>query len=168
MRKTLPTGISNDAMGSVPKHPFFQRVIENLERYSRNWQIPYVTVMYSTGPLFLSVIWKEYLSNVKNEESRVRVLMPEEYSSRPQSFFGVYKGSSWHRNDAKAIFWMGQHWMLVTAACFLFAVALYTAGFFCYRRLSRSSEYGSHKAHNSQSGFWPWSRNGYKILKHEV
>lgn len=66
-------------MGSVPQHPFFLRVIQSLQSYSRNWQVPYVTVMYSTGPLFLSVIWKEYMAEVKgDEEKRVRILMPEE------------------------------------------------------------------------------------------
>ena len=47
-------------MGSVPHHPFFTLVIESLITYNRNWKLPYITVMYSTGPLFLSVIWQEY------------------------------------------------------------------------------------------------------------
>merc|ERR1711939_575072 len=45
-RRTLPTGISNDAMGSVPQHPFFLHVIERLASYNRNWFMPYITVMY--------------------------------------------------------------------------------------------------------------------------
>ena len=47
-------------MGAVPHHPFFTLVIESLIPYDRNWRFPYITVMYSTGPLFLSVIWQEY------------------------------------------------------------------------------------------------------------
>lgn len=78
LRKTTPTGISNDAMGSIPQHPFFLRVIENLQPYNRRWPLPYVTVMYSTGPMFLSVIWKEYIRWGTTEEGRVRVLMPAE------------------------------------------------------------------------------------------
>ncbi|KAF8245096.1 hypothetical protein K440DRAFT_587551, partial [Wilcoxina mikolae CBS 423.85] len=167
LRKTVPTGISNDAMGSVPKHPFFLRVIDNLQKYNRNWQIPYVTVMYNTGPLFLSVVWKEYLRSVTTEETRVRILMPDEYGDKPWRFFGVYKGNSWHRNDAKAIFWMGQHWMLVTFLGFALAGSLYTCGFLIYRRLHlRNTNYN---ARTSSSGFWPWNRNGYKrLVKHEV
>jgi mannosyltransferase OCH1-like enzyme len=78
VRRTVPTGISNDAMGSVPQHPFFLRVIESLQLYNRNWRVPYITVMYGTGPLFLSVIWKEYIRWGTTEEGRVRVLMPDE------------------------------------------------------------------------------------------
>lgn len=79
VRKTKPTGISNDAMGSAPQHPFFLQVIESLQSYNRNWRVPYITVMYSTGPLFLSVIWKEYIRWGTSEEGRVRILMPDEY-----------------------------------------------------------------------------------------
>jgi len=66
-------------MGSAPQHPFFLQVIESLQSYNRNWRVPYITVMYSTGPLFLSVIWKEYIRWGTSEEGRVRILMPDEY-----------------------------------------------------------------------------------------
>ncbi|KAA8572639.1 hypothetical protein EYC84_003238 [Monilinia fructicola] len=42
--------------------------------------MPYITVMYSTGPLFLSVLWIEYMRTVTDEAGRVRNLMPDEYS----------------------------------------------------------------------------------------
>jgi mannosyltransferase OCH1-like enzyme len=58
VRKTVPTGVSNDVMGSVPHHPFFKLVQEKLKSYDRSWVLPYITVMASTGPLFLSVIWR--------------------------------------------------------------------------------------------------------------
>lgn len=125
LRKTVPTGISNDAMGSLPHHPFFQRVVDSLKSYNRNWQVPYVTVMYSTGPLFLSVIWKEYMPTVQRPEDRIRVLMPGEYNQKPWGFFSVYKGSSWHRDDAKTIFWMGQHWFFLTCVGVVVAVSAY-------------------------------------------
>ena len=79
VRRTMPTGISNDAMGAIPQHPFFHRVIESLQSYDKSWVLPYITVMYSTGPLFLSVIWKEYMLDAPATESaRVRILMPDE------------------------------------------------------------------------------------------
>src|SRR5256885_10143363 len=43
LRRTIPTGISNDAMGAVPRHPFFIKVIDSLPDYSRNWVLPYIT-----------------------------------------------------------------------------------------------------------------------------
>lgn len=113
-------------MGSIPAHPFFLLVIESLKKYDKNWKLPYVTVMYSTGPLFLSVIWKKFMASGKNVGDslgggRVRVLMQDEYNRHPWSFFSHHKGSSWHGKDARFVFWLGGHWMLITVAGFLLA-----------------------------------------------
>ncbi|KAJ5831762.1 hypothetical protein N7474_000073 [Penicillium riverlandense] len=129
VRRTVPTGISNDAMGSVPQHPFFLRVIELLQQYDRQWFLPYITVMYSTGPLFLSVIWKEYMQEHPSEMSRVRILMQDEYNKCSWSFFAYHTGNSWHGKDAHFIFWMGQHWMFLTFCGFLLAAVV---GFFLF------------------------------------
>lgn len=109
VRRTAPTGISNDAMGSVPQHPFFLRVIELLQQYDRHWLLPYITVMYSTGPLFLSVIWKEYMRDRPSEAGRVRILMQDEYNKFSWSFFTHHRGNSWHGKDAHLIFWVSDH-----------------------------------------------------------
>lgn len=110
VRRTIPTGISNDAMGSVPKHPFFLMVIDALPKYDRSWFLPYITVMGSTGPLFLSIIWRHYNGGLTGrempDEYRVRVLFPDEYKGHSWSFFNVVKGNSWHRGDVKVIFWV--------------------------------------------------------------
>ena len=121
VRRTVPTGISNDAMGAMPQHPFFLRVIESLQPYNRNWGMPYITVMYSTGPLFLSVIWKEYIRGTRPPSDHVRILMPDEYSKAAWGFFKIVKGSSWHGKDAQTIFWMGKHWLLLTVTGFAIA-----------------------------------------------
>ncbi|KAJ5217079.1 nucleotide-diphospho-sugar transferase [Penicillium chermesinum] len=114
LRRTMPTGISNDVMGSVPQHPFFLRVIKVLQQYDHQWGLPYITIMYSTGPLFLSVLWKEYIQDSPSDMSRIRILMPEEYQKYTWSFFTHHTGNSWHGKDARLIFWMGQHWQFLT------------------------------------------------------
>lgn len=121
VRRTAPTGISNDAMGSVPQHPFFLRTIEVLQQYDRHWILPYITVMYSTGPLFLSVVWKEYMRDGPSDAGRVRILMQDEYNRFSWSFFTHHRGNSWHGKDAHLIFWMGQHWLFLTVCGFLVA-----------------------------------------------
>lgn len=121
VRFTVPTGISNDAMGAVKQHPFFIRVIESLQSYNRNWAMPYITVMYSTGPLFLSVVWKEYIAATRPLPEHVRILMPDEYKGHAWSFFNISKGSSWHGKDAQTIFWMGKHWLFLTVVGFAIA-----------------------------------------------
>lgn len=139
VRRTKPTGISNDAMGAVRQHPFFLRVMERLQSYDRRWILPYITIMYSTGPLFLSVIWKEWMGENSKQGAdwagRVRVLMTAEYSQHPWSFFKHYRGSSWHRSDAKLIFWMGRNWMLLTAVGFILAGMVGMALWWLYGRL---------------------------------
>lgn len=92
-------------MGSIPQHHFFLKVMESLQAYDRHWLLPYITVMYSTGPLFLSVIWKEYMPQSFGMD-RVRVLMPDEYNGYPWSFFTHNVGNSWHGADAQLIFWV--------------------------------------------------------------
>ncbi|EPS41188.1 hypothetical protein H072_4917 [Dactylellina haptotyla CBS 200.50] len=108
-RKTDPTGISNDVMGATPEHPFFIRVTEVLQSYDKHWVMPYITIMASTGPLFLSIIWKKWTGLELQESARVRILMGDEQQHKPWSFFMVYKGSSWHTKDAQTIFWMQHH-----------------------------------------------------------
>jgi len=114
VRKTMPTGISNDAMGAVPQHPFFMRVIEEISNYNRNWILPYITVMGSTGPLFLSVMWRHWSSEGLNvgdgpDGGRVRILFPDEYNSHSWSFFTHHLGNSWHGKDVQLIFWVSSY-----------------------------------------------------------
>lgn len=100
VRKTVPTGVSNDVMGSVPRHPFFLKVMDSLDKYDRNWLIPYLTIMFSTGPLFVSVMWKQYKRWGVPENGIVRILQPADYKMHQESFFSISEGSSWHMGDA--------------------------------------------------------------------
>lgn len=78
LRGTSPIGVSNDSMGAMPNHPLYLQVINNLKRYARNWGFPYLTIMLSTGPLFLTIMWKEYVQTLQNSDVGVAV-MPEEW-----------------------------------------------------------------------------------------
>ena len=101
-------------MGAVPRHPFFLKAIDSLTDYNRRWPLPYITVMASTGPLFLSIIWRHYDNAGPVDNERVRILFPDEYNNHPWSFFTHHLGNSWHRTDVKIIFWMAKHWLFVT------------------------------------------------------
>lgn len=125
VRKTIPTGISNDVMGSVPKHPFFLKAVDNLEKYDWNYLIPYLTIMYSTGPLFLSVIWKQYIRwNTIPDFAKVRILLPQDYKTHSSSFFSITEGSSWHLDDAKFIKSLANHIGLCVFLGFALAAVL--------------------------------------------
>jgi mannosyltransferase OCH1-like enzyme len=112
-RLTTPTGISSDALGSSPRHPFFLYVINSLSKSNRNWVSPYITVMASTGPLFLSLRWKEWLDMSKGgaTNSVVALRMDErEYGYR--GFFIDIEGRSWQGPDERYIAWLERHWAL--------------------------------------------------------
>ena len=121
LRLAAPTGVSNDVMGATPGHPFFRSVTERIKEYDRNWMLPYVTVMASTGPLFLSLMWKKYLREKtaveeREEEWEVRLLTRDEFNGMEESLFESYGGSSWHEGDARMFLWMGKHIFTVIVA----------------------------------------------------
>ncbi|KAF4307731.1 hypothetical protein GTA08_BOTSDO04291 [Botryosphaeria dothidea] len=137
---TVPIGVSNDVMGSIPHHPFFELVIRALADYNKDWASPYLTVMYSTGPLFLSEMREEYLSleNIHSEEE-LFTLMPKDYDRDQASMFHSYRGSSWHEDDAKVIFWMGDHWLPLTTLGAAAALAVLSSLWKCYWRVVDTS-----------------------------
>lgn len=112
--RTWPTGISNDVIGSVPSHPFFLAVVAALQSYNRNLLSPYITVMGTTGPMFLSIMWRKYLaSGADKGATALWLLSSEVYNEQRSSFFVPGSGSSWHRADAETIDWMGKHALTV-------------------------------------------------------
>ncbi|KAF4539463.1 Mannosyl phosphorylinositol ceramide synthase SUR1 [Lasiodiplodia theobromae] len=134
---TAPIGVSNDVMGSVPHHPFFERVIRALADYNHNWASPYLTVMYTTGPLFLSEMREEYLAKKDDvpPAEQLFTLMPRDYDRNGQSMFRSYRGSSWHEDDAAVIFWLGDHVVALAMVGALSAIAvLALASLKCYQR----------------------------------
>ncbi|KAL8974294.1 MAG: hypothetical protein Q9197_001469 [Variospora fuerteventurae] len=181
VRRTAPTGISNDAMGATPQHPFFLTVIEALRAYDKDWGLPYITVMYSTGPLFLSVIWKKYMSSGRNigegaSGGRVRILMKDEYNRFPWSFFSHHQGSSWHGKDARFIFWMGSHWMMLTLMGFLLAGVVGVGAWWAWNRALLLGQQRKNKRREGgmweRAMGWSWRRGGkggYELAeRHEV
>jgi mannosyltransferase OCH1-like enzyme len=124
----------------VPKHPFFRKVIDSLERYERKWKLgsPYLEVMLSTGPLFLSALWTEWLGckEGKEEGGRVRVLMKDETGGF--GFWQDFEGGSWHSWDAGMIFWAGDHWLFIA----VLGIVLGVSGLWCLWWITRRLIYG--------------------------
>ncbi|TFK43434.1 glycosyltransferase family 32 protein, partial [Crucibulum laeve] len=122
--KTIPVGVSNDLMFAEKGHPFLQQTINHLVSFDHSWILNYPTVMFSTGPMFLSAQYGIYTSShptTFNED--VRILPKSLYGKNakeedvPHSFFSHFYGSSWHADDAafigflgswgKALMWVG-------------------------------------------------------------
>lgn len=136
VRKASPKGISNDIMGSRVKHPFFLKLIESLQHYNKNWYVPYLTILSSTGPLFVSIIWKRYKrwSGYIIEDNVVRILQPKDYSMFKNAFFSITKDSSWYEDDAIFTKSLGNHILscVTIGFIFMFFVTYCQYIFYCF------------------------------------
>jgi len=138
---TAPTlGLTNSILGGVKDHPFFLEAIESLQAYDQNWILPYLTIMNSAGPHFLSLVWTVYLHSFESidECDRVRLLMSDERQGKEWSMFYSVRGSSWHHWDNLIFIFVHNHVMVVVFGL----VALLIAGACCiwwavYRTYSR-------------------------------
>ncbi|CAF0884795.1 unnamed protein product [Rotaria sp. Silwood1] len=52
--QTKPVGLSNDFIVAKPRHPFLLQILNDLPKFNRNFFTKYPTVMFSTGPMFLT------------------------------------------------------------------------------------------------------------------
>lgn len=114
--KTIPVGVSNDLMFSEKGHPMLEQTIHNLIKFDHSWILNYPTVMFSTGPMFLSAQYGLYTASHPNTAlDDIRILPKSLYGKNardgeaPNSFFSHFYGSSWHADDAAFIGFLG-HW----------------------------------------------------------
>lgn len=121
-------GLTQHVMGTVPHHPYFQLLISSLEAYNYNWLMPYMTIMNSAGPHFVSMVWSVYLSETENPD--VRILAQEEYAGNDWSFFTKEAGGTWHHWDTALFKWVGHHIIIFVTACFVSLCAA-SAGLWC-------------------------------------
>lgn len=116
--KTIPVGVSNDLIFAEARHPFMEQTIHGLMGFDHSWVLNYPTVMFSTGPMFLSAQYGLYTSThpptLALPGGEVRVLPKALYGKNakpgeaPHSFFSHYYGSSWHADDAAFIGFLGK------------------------------------------------------------
>ncbi|CUA69060.1 Inositol phosphoceramide mannosyltransferase 3 [Rhizoctonia solani] len=117
--KTIPVGVSNDLMFAAKGHPFMAQTIHALMTFDINYLINYPTVMFSTGPMFLSAQLSLFQSRNPTIANQVRVLSKPLYGKNakpeeaPHAFFAHYYGSSWHADDAGFITFLGSHGRLL-------------------------------------------------------
>lgn len=115
--RTIPIGVSNDLMFSMKGHPYMTQLIESLAKFQHYYLTHYATVMFSTGPMFVSAMLRAFSSTHDLVHAStpdapeqgfvgVRVLPKSLYGKNlqpedaPDAFFEHLYGSSWHANDA--------------------------------------------------------------------
>lgn len=115
--KTIPVGVSNDLIFATKGHPFVEQLIHSLQAFNHVFFTHYATVMFSTGPMFVSAVYRRYVDAHKPASpsspshpdagfTGLRVLPKSLYGKNarpgetPDSFFLHFYGSSWHASDA--------------------------------------------------------------------
>lgn len=96
-----PVGISNGFLMASPRHPFIKVLVDQLPLFNRNFVLPYATVMFSTGCMYISAQYSLYpdqchlkLLDYKQHRLSGRVTTP---------LFHHHGSSSWHSDDASFI-----------------------------------------------------------------
>lgn len=115
--RTIPVGVSNDLMFAERGHPFMEQAITNLISFNHDYILNYPTVMFSTGPMFVSAQYGIYTTAhppLPGQAGDVRILPKSLYGKNaapgeaPNSFFEHHYGSSWHSDDAAFITFLGR------------------------------------------------------------
>ncbi|KAI1828828.1 CAZyme family GT32 [Penicillium roqueforti] len=119
-KSTVPTGVTNDFMIVSARHPVYAAAIARLPishemtRLWAQWQ-PYSAIMISAGPMFLTLVIKEYLLEQPSLPSpAVGVINATELAP----FITDLEGGTWHRPDAQVVMWIGHRpwtWFLMGA-----------------------------------------------------
>ncbi|KAJ5771849.1 hypothetical protein N7520_002378 [Penicillium odoratum] len=119
-KSTLPTGVTNDFMITSARHPVYAAAIEKLPIYNSmtrawaRWQ-PYSVIMVSAGPMFLTMVVKDYLLQQSSLPlQNLGIINQTELSP----YITDLESSSWHRADAGVLMWLGNRpwtWFKITS-----------------------------------------------------
>jgi inositol phosphorylceramide mannosyltransferase catalytic subunit len=109
-KSTLPTGITNDFMIASARHPAYASAIAQLPLYNAlthfwaRWQ-PYAVIMISAGPMFLTMVVKDYLQTPPYAMHARTIGVINGTELNP--FITDLESATWHQSDAKALMWIG-------------------------------------------------------------
>ena len=106
---TYPVGISNDVMAARPGDAYIYRVITHLSNWNHWLFIQYVQVMFSTGPMFLTVQYALSSHKLKHDVAVIPAPTYGKYDFSGDPTFYHLHGSSWHADDAAFVFWLDKY-----------------------------------------------------------
>ena len=104
---TKPLGVSNDFIMAAPQHPFLLFVTKRLAartHESRSF-LPFLSVLWTTGPLFLSAALYDFLSTEDGARHRFELGLLSSHDYTKALLYHL-PGSSWLGWDGKALLWL--------------------------------------------------------------
>ncbi|KAJ6127233.1 hypothetical protein N7523_002845 [Penicillium sp. IBT 18751x] len=127
-KATKPTGVTNDFMITTARHPVYAAAIAKLPAYNSitrawaRWQ-PYSAIMIASGPMFLTLVAKDYLLQHSPIPSpTIGVVNATELNP----FIMDLESATWHQADAKALMWLGTRpWTWFTMGAVVLGLYLY-------------------------------------------
>ncbi|KAH6608345.1 glycosyltransferase family 32 [Trichoderma cornu-damae] len=164
-----PAGVNNAFIAAEPGHPFLTQLLENVPSHDLHWalpmRIPYVENMLSTGCMFYSNQWMEYVRDVlRGRQSRKVYILSDEHGDMASHMLRgkvttpifVHGGaSSWHGWDAALFLAIGEHYSFYLGLLCIATAVAFGAAYLCtasrrsYRRRCRL--FGGVAARNSWS-----------------
>lgn len=131
---TSPMGVSNDFFMAAVDHPFMIFLTERLQSAaSACWWSSYLSVMFSTGPAFMSLALYDYISSHgdtaygsnMNSDAGIGIVDHLDYT---RTLFFHLEGSSWITGDGKIIMYVFNHLSFVVLMTLLIFALLYYRG----------------------------------------
>ena len=126
--------VSNFLIGSVPRHPFLQKCITSLEDYKHKYRYfgRHLHVMYSTGPMFITDMVKEYndevvVSDIFVLSAQVVHGKHENDTKHPSILLTSKKGKTWNTWDTNLInfFIRWKKEIVIALLCILIVILYY-------------------------------------------
>jgi mannosyltransferase OCH1-like enzyme len=114
--ETSPFGVSNDLMMSRKSHPLLKKMCENLSNFNKIFGTKYLTVMFSTGPVFVDAQIIEFMREQKytrNEADLLYMLGGILYGGNQESFVFHVDGSTWHGDDVRVLQYLYSHYLFI-------------------------------------------------------
>lgn len=127
-------GVNNAFILARPRHPFLDELVrDRISSAYRVWPSPWFEAMITTGYMFLSNAWMEYVEQHKHRkyEDSVFLLVNGDGKYKEYALGGKVttplfthgSANGWHRPDAKIILFAEKHPILVAATMVLIAIA---------------------------------------------
>jgi inositol phosphorylceramide mannosyltransferase catalytic subunit len=147
----------NNILGATPKHPFWEFMTLELQRYNMNYVFPFVSVMWGAGQWMQTQVWERWHREIlparrrlasragdvdgvgEGNEDLFRLMRDTRPGAPPPLFFTQGRGRSWDDWDKVYLEWIGDHIVLVLFSGFAISVCALAllVRCCCWRRRAR-------------------------------